>query len=133
MGARTIDEGAIDEKTGMNFSEYVAILSGNTELLEKARLEKKITTLESERQAFVRGKSSSRYKLDDILEKVKKNNSLIERIGKDMGNFKSRVQLNEDGSYKNPIQLNCVQGGDIKLIGKHLNHIADTARTGRCV
>lgn len=130
MGARTIDEGAIDEKTGMNFSEYVAILSGNTELLEKARLEKKITTLESERQAFVRGKSSSRYKLDDILEKVKKNNSLIERIGKDMGNFKSRVQLNEDGSYKNPIQLNCVQGGDIKLIGKHLNHIADTARTG---
>lgn len=40
MGSRTIDEGAIDEKTGMNFSEYVAILSGNTELLEKARLEK---------------------------------------------------------------------------------------------
>lgn len=67
MGARTIDEGAMDEKTGMNFSEYVAILSGNTELLAKPRLEKKITTLESERQASVRGKSSSRYKLDNIL------------------------------------------------------------------
>ncbi|GHU63468.1 hypothetical protein FACS1894123_06300 [Bacteroidia bacterium] len=130
MGARTIDEGAMDEKTGMNFSEYVAILSGNTELLEKARLEKKITTLESERQAFVRGKSSSRYKLDDILEKVEKNSGLIERIGKDLENFKSRVQLNEDGSYRNPIQLDGVQGGDIKFIGKHLNHIADTARTG---
>ena len=130
MGARTIDEGAMDEKTGMNFSEYVAILSGNTELLEKARLEKKITTLESERQAFVRGKSSSRYKLDDILQKVEKNSGLIERIGKDLENFKSRVQLNEDGSYKNPIQLDGVQGGDIKFIGKHLNHIADTARTG---
>lgn len=130
MGARTIDEGAMDEKTGMNFSEYVAILSGNTELLEKARLEKKITTLESERQAFVRGKSSSRYKLDDILQKVEKNNGLIERIGKDLENFKSRVQLNDDGSYKNPIQLDGVQGGDIKFIGKHLNHIADTARTG---
>ena len=130
MGARTIDEGAMDEKTGMNFSEYVAILSGNTELLEKARLEKKITTLESERQAFVRGKSSSRYKLDDILQKVEKNSGLIERIGRDLENFKSRVQLNEDGSYKNPIQLDGVQGGDIKFIGKHLNHIADTARTG---
>ena len=130
MGARTIDEGAMDEKTGMNFSEYVAILSGNTELLEKARLEKKITTLESERQAFVRGKSSSRYKLDDILQKVEKNSGLIERIGKDLENFKSRVQLNEDGSYKNPIQLDGIQGGDIKFIGKHLNHIADTARTG---
>lgn len=130
MGARTIDEGAMDEKTGMNFSEYVAILSGNTELLEKARLEKKITTLESERQAFVRGKSSSRHKLDDILQKVEKNSGLIERIGKDLEKFKSRVQLNEDGSYKNPIQLDGVQGGDIKFIGKHLNHIADTARTG---
>ena len=130
MGVRTIDEGAMDEKSGMNFSEYVAILSGNTELLEKARLEKKITTLESERQAFVRGKSSSRYKLDDILQKTEKNSGLIERIGRDLENFKSRVQLNEDGSYKNPIQLDGVQGGDIKFIGKHLNHIADTARTG---
>jgi len=131
MGVRTIDEGAMDEKTGMNFSEYVAILSGNTELLEKARLEKKITTLESERQAFVRGKSSSRYKLDDILQKVEKNSGLIERIGKDLENFKSRVQLNEDGSYKNPIRLDGIEGGDIKFIGKHLNHIADTARTGK--
>ena len=42
MGSRTIDEGAIDEKSGMNFSEYVAVLSGNTDLLDKARLEKKM-------------------------------------------------------------------------------------------
>ncbi len=40
MGARTIDEGAMDEKSGMNFSEYMAILSGNTDLLDKAKLEK---------------------------------------------------------------------------------------------
>lgn len=33
MGARTIDEGAMDEKSGMNFSEYMAILSGNTDLM----------------------------------------------------------------------------------------------------
>ena len=33
LGARTIDEGAMDEKSGMNFSEYMAILSGNTDLL----------------------------------------------------------------------------------------------------
>ncbi len=129
LGTRTIDEGAIDEKSGMNFSEYVAILSGNTELLERARLEKKITTLESERQAFVRGKSSSRYKLDDITEKIKKSDGLIERIGKDLENFKTRVQLNGDGSYKNPIQLDGIQGGGMELIGKHLNHIDKTVRT----
>ena len=52
MGARTIDEGSMDEKSGMNFSEYMAILSGNTDLLEKAKLEKKIASLESERKSF---------------------------------------------------------------------------------
>lgn len=38
LAARTIDEGAIDENGGGNFSEYVAILSGNDDLLEKAKL-----------------------------------------------------------------------------------------------
>lgn len=69
MGVRTIDEGGMDEGSGMNFSEYVAVLSGNTDLLEKARLEKKIAGLESERQAFVRGKSSSRSQLEYTLGK----------------------------------------------------------------
>ncbi|WP_416993579.1 N-6 DNA methylase [Alistipes ihumii] len=129
MGSRTIDEGAIDEKSGMNFSEYVAILSGNTDLLEKARLEKKIATLESERQAFVRGKSSSRYKLDTILSAIKKNDAKIEGITTDLKHFKARVQLNEDGSYRNPVKLDGLETADLKTIGKQLNHIAETART----
>ena len=129
MGSRTIDEGAIDEKSGMNFSEYVAVLSGNTDLLDKARLEKKIATLESERQAFVRGKSSSRYKLEQITEKIEKNNDLIRRIGKDLEHFKARVEFNEDGSYRNPVKLNGLETSDPKLIGKQLNRIAETART----
>lgn len=56
LGKRTIDEGSMDEKSGMNFSEYVAILSGNTDLLDKAKLEKQIAGLESEKQAFNRSK-----------------------------------------------------------------------------
>ncbi len=130
MGSRTIDEGAIDEKSGMNFSEYVAILSGNTDLLEKARLEKKIATLESERQAFGRGKSSSRYKLDTILSAMKNNDAKIEGISTDLEHFKARVQLNSDGSYRNPVKLDGLETSDPKLIGKQLNHIAATARTG---
>lgn len=129
LGCRTIDEGAMDEKSGMNFSEYVAILSGNTELLEKARLEKKIAALESERQAFVRGKSSSRYKLENITQTVERNKGLIERISRDMKNFNSRVQINEDGSYRNPVQLHGITGNDFKAIGKKLNEIAGTSKT----
>ncbi len=130
LGSRTIDEGSMDEKGGMNFSEYVAILSGNTELLEKARLEKKIASLESERQAFTRGKSSSRYKLEGIMSDVEKNNGYINRISKDMEALSSRVQYQSDGVTRlNPVLLEGVQGSNPQLIGTKLNEIADNART----
>ena len=129
LGNRTIDEGSMDEKGGMNFSEYVAILSGNTELLEKARLEKKIASLESERQAFTRGKSSSRFKLEDIMSNMEKNSSYINRISSDMEVFNSRVQFANDGTRLNPVILNGLQGSNPKEVGKKLNEIADNART----
>lgn len=47
-----------------------------------------------------------------------------------MEHFKARVQLNEDGSYRNPVKLDGLETADPKLIGKQLNHIAATARTG---
>ena len=40
------------EKSGMNFSEYMALLSGNPDLLDKAKLEKRIASLEGERKSF---------------------------------------------------------------------------------
>jgi N12 class adenine-specific DNA methylase len=129
LGCRTIDEGSMDEKGGMNFSEYVAILSGNTELLEKARLEKKIAALESERQAFVRGKSSSRYKLETIVSGLEKNSNLIDRISKDMETFNSRLQTAPDGSRLNPVQLDGLQGSNPKEVGLRLNEISAKTHT----
>lgn len=129
LGTRTIDEGSLDEKSGMNFSEYVAILSGNTELLEKARIEKKIAALDSEKQAFVRGKSSSRYKLENIMQTVESNKGYIDRISKDVEAFNSRVQVAPDGSRLNPVKLDGFQATDPIAIGKKLNEIADKTRT----
>lgn len=48
LAKRTIDEGAMDENSGTNLAEYVAILSGNTDLLDKVKIEKQIAGLESE-------------------------------------------------------------------------------------
>ena len=42
LNVRTLDEGAMDEKERMNFSEYIAILSGDTSLLEKTKIEIKL-------------------------------------------------------------------------------------------
>lgn len=129
LGSRTIDEGSMDEQSGMNFSEYVAILSGNTELLEKAKLEKKIASLESERQAFMRGKLYSRDSLETIMNKVETNNGFINRITRDIENLESRVKYAPDGTRLNPVQLDGLQGCNQKEVGLKLNEIADKART----
>jgi len=70
LGSRSIDEGSMDEDSGMNFSEYVAVLSGNTDLLEKAKLEKKIVTLESERRGFLKERDSVKVKVLTVDDRV---------------------------------------------------------------
>lgn len=118
MGARTIDEGSMDEQGGMNFSEYVAILSGNTDLLDKAKLEKQIASLESERKSFHRGKSSAEAKLENIMQTVTKNGDLIARISTDIQHFQQRAQRDDQGNPLNLIELHGVKGNDPKLIAK---------------
>lgn len=42
----------MDENSGMNFAEFVALLSGNTDLLNKTKLDNKIMQLEKEQAIF---------------------------------------------------------------------------------
>ncbi|WP_407491473.1 N-6 DNA methylase [Elizabethkingia meningoseptica] len=131
LGKRTIDEGSMDEKSGMNFSEYVAILSGNTDLLDKAKLEKQIAGLESEKQAFNRSKFSSKYKLEDTTAMLESAGSRLDKFNLDWDNLQGRIQKHSDGTIANPLQLDGLSSNsDVKQIGAKLNQIADTARTG---
>ncbi len=130
LGKRTIDEGSMDEKSGMNFSEYVAILSGNTDLLDKAKLEKQIAGLESEKQAFNRSKFSSKYKLEDTTAMLESAGSRLDKFNLDWDNLQGRIQKRSDGTIANPLQLDGLSSNsDVKQIGAKLNQIADTART----
>jgi len=115
----------------MNFSEYVAILSGNNDLLEKAKLEKQVAGLESEKHAFNRSKFSSKYKLEDTTIALESARSRLERMSLDWENLQQRIQKRQDGTVLNPVQLDGLSlHGDVKQIGAKLNQIADTARTG---
>ncbi|WP_185229385.1 N-6 DNA methylase [Elizabethkingia meningoseptica] len=128
---RTIDEGSMDEKSGMNFSEYVAILSGNTDLLEKAKLEKQIAGLESEKQAFNRSKSSAKFKVQDYTEMLQSTQSRLNRMSADWENLQQRLQKRSDGTIENPVLLDSLpSNANPKQIGEKLNEIADKARTG---
>ena len=130
MGARTIDEGAMDEKSGMNFSEYMALLSGNTDLLDKAKLEKRIASLEGERKSFNKGKRDSEFKLESKTGELRNNTAFIEAMTEDWNRFLSVVQTDREGSRLNLVKVDGVDSTDEKVIGKRLQEIAKNAMTG---
>ena len=120
MGARTIDEGSMDEKNGMNFSEYMAILSGNTDLLEKAKLEKRIAALESERKSFNKGIGDSRFRLQTISHDITNNEAVINRMKEDYAKFSAVVQRDNNGNPVNNLSLDDCKYKDEQNMGVYL-------------
>ena len=130
LGARTIDEGAMDEKSGMNFSEYMAILSGNTDLLDKAKLEKKIASLEGERKSFNKGKRDSETKLQSKTAELGNNKASLKGMTEDYGKFMRQAKKDKDGNILNLITLDGVESTNLEVIGKHLQMLAEKETTG---
>ena len=130
MGARTIDEGAMDEKSGKNFSEYMAILSGNTDLLDKAKLEKRIASLEGERKSFHKGRRESELKLEEKTLALRNNQAAITAMTEDWEKFTAAAQTDKEGNRLNLIKIDGLDSTDEKTIGKRLQEIAKNATTG---
>jgi len=124
LNVRAIDEGAMDEKSGMNFSEYIAILSGDTSLLEKSKTEKKVAVLESLRTAHHREVARSKFQLDHLKDEKEKTITTLNKLTTDESWYVSRLQFDKDGTKRNPIQLDGLAATDAEAIGKHLIHLA---------
>ena len=129
LGARTIDEGAMDEKNGMNFSEYMAILSGNTDLLEKAKLEKRIASLESERKAHNKGISDSKFRYQTITHDIANNEAAIERMKADVVRYEAVVMRDKNGNPLNNLTIDTCNLSDEKNMGIHLQGLAQRTDT----
>lgn len=130
LATRTIDEGAMDESGGVHFSEYVAILSGNDDLLEKTKLEKKLAVLESERLAYHRNKGNAKGKLNEKTSEIEKNNVFIGRFTKDWEYLNKVAPVDaETGLRPNPLRLDGVDSDNIEILGNRLAAINQKART----
>jgi len=129
VGVRTIDEGAMDEKSGMNFSEYMAILSGNTDLLEKAKIEKKITALEGEKKAFLKDKAHTKALVTQTYSDIGENIKFITSVTGDYERFKSVAKRDKDGNVINSLTLNGCEQKDEKSMGVHLQELAMQVNT----
>lgn len=133
LGVRTLDEGALDEKSGMNFAEYVAILSGNTDLLDKAKLDKQITQLQKERVLFFRDIDKSKFDLKKLSEKKEAAESAVQDMKSDYDNFckSNGVLISQDGTrlrgkdagkYLSAWRSASMEDGATEYIGTYKEH-----------
>ena len=135
LSIRTLDEGSFDENTGMNFSEYMAILSGNTDLLERAKLEKKIAALEGEKKNFLREHREQELRIERLTEENKHHERNIADAKSDLAKFNKAVAMDDEGNVINSLVIDgytvpadCEDTD--KALGEQLLKIADTFRTG---
>ena len=99
IAVRRIDEDCMDEDSGMNFAEFVAILSGNTDLLNKAKLDNKIRNtdllnkakldnkimqLEKEQAIFKKERIRAERKIAANTEAVGKAERIVAQVEQDM-------------------------------------------------
>ena len=129
MGARTIDEGSMDEKTGMNFSEYMAILSGNTDLLDKAKLEKRIASLESERKSHSKGRADSQSRLDSISDEIGRLEIFASKMKDDYARYEGVVRRDDAGNPLAGLTLDGCRQTDEKSMGGYLQELAKNTNT----
>ncbi|MBL7858178.1 MAG: hypothetical protein JNM57_10865 [Cyclobacteriaceae bacterium] len=111
---RRIDEGAFDQEGGMNFGEYVALLSGNTDLLEKVKLEKKLSDLQRTFQVFMKRKSEAEFQIGLSERGIKSWHTSLHRIESDWKG------LENTDLEKTPITISNENILDRKIAGEKL-------------
>lgn len=122
LGKRTLDEGSMDEKGNMNFAEYMAILSGNTDLLERAKLDKKIAALEVERKNFHRDQRQTEERRDRLQKDVERLAHDVSDAQADQQQFDARKQLDEQGEVLNALVLDGFTVPSVSPEGKPLSY-----------
>ena len=83
IAVRRIDEDSMDEDNGMNFAEFVAILSGNTDLLNKAKLDNRIMQLEKEQAIFKKERIRAEHKISANRQDIEKAERFIAQVNAD--------------------------------------------------
>lgn len=120
LNVRTLDEGALDEKSGMNFSEYIAILSGDTTLLDKAKVEKKVAQLEGWKSAHYKEVSRNRYSLEKAESELADIKAILIGLDKDAQMYHKELKYNKEGNKLNPVNLIGYEPTDSEALGKKI-------------
>ena len=123
IAVRRIDEDSMDENNGMNFAEFVAILSGNTDLLNKVKLDNKIMQLEKEQSIFKKERIRAERKISANMQDIAKANNTIASMTQDLEYFASYK------GQRTTLLLN-LQQATAEETGRELHRISRNYRNG---
>jgi N12 class adenine-specific DNA methylase len=126
MTLRRVEEGGLTEDGGMPFAEYVAILSGDNTLLERAKTVKKIQDLESRYTASLGVHSNARASIGKASTEVDNHTRNLLALNNDFEWLKeaeaSRVKVEgESYSYPFDVKIGEVASKSTEVIGNALN------------
>lgn len=109
LQVRSIDEGSFDEANGMNFAEYIAVLSGDTTLLEKAKIDKKLAILENLKVVHYREIHNNKYLLEHKISRKAEVDEITECVQRDWDQYSSLMTRDATGTKNNPIVIDAIQ------------------------
>ena len=122
IAVRRIDEDSMDENTGMNFAEFVAVLSGNMDLLNKAQLDNRIMQLEKEQAIFNKERYRAERKIAKTEQDIEETMLTKQRMSEDWAYYK------EYKGERKTLLLN-LQQATAEETGRELHKIAKTYRS----
>lgn len=105
LQVRSIDEGSFDEGTGMNFAEYIAVLSGDNTLLEKAKIDKKLAVLENLKVVHYREQHNNKYLLEHKLTRIEEVVEIRDTLVRDSEQYDRLLQRDSGGNRLNPLKI----------------------------
>ncbi len=121
-GARTVDEGSMDESSAMGYAEFVAVLSGNRLLVDKMKTEMKVVQLERERRSFYNNQGQIKNSIQYLEREIEQNKSTLEKLGRDLNVLVQHpIPLDEKGNkifsieFKGKIYHDAEQFGTVLL------------------
>jgi hypothetical protein len=130
LSVRSIDEGGLDESGGLNYAEYVAILSGNQDLLEKCKIERQITVLESERNAYAVSKNRTERLLQSEKKELAQIQSVLQKLTEDWERFEEIAPAGSNNHRPFSLEINGMKSNFFyDALAKEIVQLKDTMNT----
>jgi hypothetical protein len=124
VNIRNLDEGGLDMHSGMNYGDYIAILSGNTDLLEKSKLERQIAQYKTEERVYLENGYRRDRQINANVQEICKNDASLQYFRDDLQKFNA-IPRDDKGVPKAKMTVGNMVCTDFKTFGEEINRALD--------